>query len=92
MRSKILLGSALLLILGSTVFAGWFEKSLENVGKKLGNRGVNDTGDAAYGKVKGGVKDAGKENPPAKQDAQRQSPAPAEGDGRASSSDKDSPA
>jgi OmpA-OmpF porin, OOP family len=40
--------------------AGWLEDTLENAGKRLGNRGVNDAGNSAYDAAKDTVKGKGK--------------------------------
>ena len=63
MKTKGLLGIFLLLVFSGTCLGGWLDTTLEGVGKKLGNRAVNDTGDSAYGAAKGGVRDAAKDKP-----------------------------
>jgi len=63
MKRKGLLGIFFLLAFSGTCLGGWLETTLENAGKKLGNRGVNDAGNSAYDAAKGAVRDSGKEKP-----------------------------
>jgi len=63
MKTRGLLGIFLLLAFSGTCLGGWMDTTLEGVGKKLGNRAVNDTGNSAYDAAKGGVRDAAKDKP-----------------------------
>lgn len=63
MKARGLLGIFLLLVFSDTCLGGWLDTTLEGVGKKLGNRAVNDAGDGAYGAAKGTVREPGKEKP-----------------------------
>lgn len=56
-RTIIVIGIALLGTPGLCQ-AGWLDSTLEGVGKKLGGRAVNDTGNSVYDATKGGVKEA----------------------------------
>jgi len=56
MKAKIAVGVILLLACASLSLAGWLDSTLEGVGKRLGNRAVNDAGNSAYDATKGAVK------------------------------------
>ncbi|MEI7637100.1 MAG: OmpA family protein [Syntrophus sp. (in: bacteria)] len=59
MKKRILIVGILMLFTGSSLCqAGWLENTLENVGKRLGERAVNEAGDGAYDATKGGARDA----------------------------------
>jgi len=58
MKTRILLVGILLLAWASLCQAGWMDGVVEGVGKRLGNRAVNDAGNSAYDAAKGGVRDA----------------------------------
>lgn len=60
------LGIALLFVCVTISYGGWFDTTLENVGKSLGNRAVNDAGNSAYGAAKSGASDAVKKKPTGK--------------------------
>jgi len=63
MKTKGIIVTVFLLVFGGTGLAGWLDTTLEGVGKKLGNRAVNDAGNSAYDAAKGGVRDSGKDKP-----------------------------
>jgi len=58
MKTRILLGGVLLVACASFCQADWLDNTLEGVGKRLGNRAVNDTGNSAYEATKGGLRDS----------------------------------
>lgn len=64
MKSRLLVILVAVLASYGLSQAGWFEDTLENTGKRLGNKGVNEAGDSAYGAAKGAVK--GKKAPDGK--------------------------
>lgn len=63
MKVIILLVGILLFTNYSLCQAGWLDSTLEGVGKRLGNRAVNDSSNSAYDATKGGVRDAVKDKP-----------------------------
>ncbi|MHB1024474.1 MAG: OmpA family protein [Desulfobacteria bacterium] len=63
MKAKGVFVMVFLLAASGTSLGGWLDTTLEGVGKKIGNRAVNDAGDGAYGAAKGTVRDSGKEKP-----------------------------
>jgi OOP family OmpA-OmpF porin len=63
MKSRMFLGICFVLTGCSICLGGWFENTLENAGKRLGNRAVNDAGNSTYDATKGGAKDAVKGKP-----------------------------
>lgn len=58
MRTGILLGIMLLVAGVGLSRAGWLDSTLEGVGKRLGNRAINEAADSAYGGAKSGARDA----------------------------------
>jgi len=58
MKTGILLGIMLLVAGVGVSGAGWLDSTLEGVGKRLGNRAINEAADSAYGGAKSGAKDA----------------------------------
>ena len=58
MRRRHLVIGIILIAWTGICQAGWLDSTLENVGKKLGNRAVNDATDGAYDAAKGGAKEA----------------------------------
>lgn len=58
MRTWILVGIMLLVAGVGLSRAGWFDSTLEGVGKRLGNRAINEAADSAYSGAKSGAKDA----------------------------------
>ena len=63
MKAKAFLGTFLLLAATGTGFGGWLDTTLEGVGRKIGNRAVNDAGNSAYDAAKGGARDSVKGKP-----------------------------
>ena len=61
MKTRAFLGMFLLLAFSGTCMGGWLDTTLENAGKKLGNRGVNDAGNSAYDGAKGNVRGSANE-------------------------------
>lgn len=58
MKARICAMVALLLAGAGLCHAGWLDSTIEGVGRRLGERAVNDAGNAAYDAAKGGAKDA----------------------------------
>lgn len=58
MRNLMLMLTLLLSLGVGAATAGWFEGVVEGVGKRLGNRAVNDAGNSAYDATKSGAKSA----------------------------------
>ncbi|MDD2539781.1 MAG: OmpA family protein [Desulfuromonadaceae bacterium] len=58
MKTRILLGGIVIFATASFCQAGWLGDTIEGVGKRLGNRAVNDVGNSTYDATKGGLKDA----------------------------------
>lgn len=58
MKTGILVGIMLLVAGVGVSGAGWFDSTLEGVGKRLGNRAINEAADSAYSGAKSGAKDA----------------------------------
>ncbi len=58
MKKVLLLGGIILCTGASICQAGWLSDTLEGVGKRLGNRAVNDAGNSTYDATKGGIRDA----------------------------------
>lgn len=56
MRTRGFLGMFFLLAFSGICLGGWLDTTLEGVGKKPGNRAMNDAGDSAYDAAKGGVR------------------------------------
>jgi OOP family OmpA-OmpF porin len=65
MKKSVFLGSLLLLAFTGNSHGGWLDTTLENAGKNLGNRGVNDAGNTAYEGAKGSVRGSAKDKPEA---------------------------
>jgi len=63
MKAKVFLGTFLLLAASGTGYGGWLDTTLEGVGRKIGNRAVNDAGNSAYDAAKGGARDSVKGKP-----------------------------
>ena len=62
---KLLLFGGILLCTGTGICqAGWLTDTLQNAGKRLGNRAVNDAGNSTYDATKGGIRDAVKGDSP----------------------------
>ncbi len=57
MKTRILLGGIMLIAGAGLCQAGWLDAG-EDVGKRVGNRGVNDASNSAYDATQGGVRDA----------------------------------
>lgn len=57
MRKVLLLGGILLCTGAGICEAGWLTDTLQNAGKRLGNRAVNDAGNSTYDATKGGIRD-----------------------------------
>lgn len=56
MKTTGFFGILMVLAFSSSCLAGWLDNTLENAGKRLGSRGVNEAGDSAYNAAKGAVK------------------------------------
>jgi OOP family OmpA-OmpF porin len=69
--------------------AGWLDNTIQGVGKRLGNRAVNDAGNSAYDAAKGGLKDAvkGDKDKPRKEPASAKQPAGTTKEGDSSAQD-----
>jgi OmpA-OmpF porin, OOP family len=95
MKIKIAIAGLMLFAGTSLCQAGWLGDTLENVGKRLGDKAVNEAGNSAYDAAKGGAKDsvkegkgtAGKQSTEAKQPARDESREVKEADSPVSSGD-----
>lgn len=56
MKTRLLVGGMLLFATTGICQAGWMDSVVEGVGKRLGNRAVNDAGNSTYDAAKGAVK------------------------------------
>jgi outer membrane protein OmpA-like peptidoglycan-associated protein len=63
MKTGALLGVVILLTASNLSQAGWLDSTIEGVGKRLGNRAINDAGNSAYDATKEGVRDTVKGKP-----------------------------
>ena len=87
MKKAICATGILLLSTISLCQAGWLDSVVEGVGKRLGNRAVNDAGNSAYDATKGGIRDAIKGSPEEQKGAATKSTSGGKGSRDAGSSD-----
>ncbi|RJQ50539.1 MAG: OmpA family protein [Desulfobacteraceae bacterium] len=94
MKKRLLISTLCLLTGVSVCQAGWLDKTLEGVGKQLGNRAVKDAGNSVYDSAKEGVKDAvkGDKSDPQKEPVNTNQPMQKEGDTKGSARSESSEA